>query len=172
MSGGARAPTGVLLVAALLGCDRREARPWSSDAAAPAPAPAATASATPAASPSPAATRLEILRLTLTSEVKDKEPVDRLVAAGPGQRVWAHVTARNRTPDTRGIKLSFRVAGKVRSEVDLDVERSWSFRTWGYNTMKATDTSGELEVVVLAEDESVLAETTLPIRPRSATRPR
>ena len=134
--------------------------------------PAPTSPASGAASAAAGEGSLEVLRLALSSGVRDRAPVDRLVAAGPGQRVWAHLTVRNRTHEERGLKLLFHVDGQLRSTIDLDVEPSWSFRTWGYVTLRASDASGELLVLVRSDDGATLAEARLPIRPRPETRPR
>jgi len=103
--------------------------------------------------------------MTLSSEVKKREPVDTLVAAEAGQRVWAHLAVRNRSDETRRITLRFSVNGEERSSIDLKVEPSWSYRTWGYNTLRASDKSSELHVEVRDfDDKSLLAEKKIPIQ--------
>jgi len=138
------------------------------DAAAPPPsasAPPAKGSAPiPVTSAAPEKAPLQLLRLTLTSGVKDKEPIDELKAAAPGQRVWAHLAVRNRTGDPQRISLVFRVDGEERSTVDLKVEPSWSFRTWGYNTLRASDKSGELVLEVRELGGALLSTARLPIK--------
>jgi hypothetical protein len=104
-----------------------------------------------------------VLKLVLTSEVKKKEPVDKLDAAAPGQRVWAHVTVRNRTEATRPLALVFLVGGAERARVDLKADPSWSYRTWGYVTLRATD-SGELTAEVRDEAGTVMERARLPIK--------
>jgi hypothetical protein len=101
--------------------------------------------------------------MSLTSEVKKREPADRLLAAEPGMRVWAHVRIRNRTGDARRVSLVFRVDGDERSTVDLKVEPSWSFRTWGYNTLRGGDKRGTLTVELRDEAGALLGEAQLPI---------
>jgi hypothetical protein len=139
------------------------------DAATQVPIPGAV-SAPPALAPppsAPAATEqapLQILRLTLTSDVRNKEPVDKLDKAVPGRRVYAHLAMRNRSGKTRQIHLSFEVNGNLRTSLDLDVEPSWSYRTWGYNTVLASDTKGELTLVVTDDQGEELARARLPIR--------
>jgi hypothetical protein len=123
----------------------------------PAPQPTTTATADAPRAP------LELLKLQLTSEVKNKEPVDKLEAAVPGKRVYAHVTLRNRSKETRKISLTYVVNGNPRKPVDLEIEPSWSYRTWGYNTLPAGE-KGELEVRVADDAGSVLGTATLPIR--------
>jgi len=108
---------------------------------------------------------IKILKMTLASGVRDKEPVDKLTAAKPGQRVWAHVTLRNRTGFEREIDLVFRVDGKERSRVTLNIEQSWSFRTWGYVTLRPTDTAGEVTVTVVTDSGDELAAAKIPIKP-------
>jgi hypothetical protein len=109
-----------------------------------------------------------VLRLTLTSEVKQKEPVDELKEAGPGQRVWAHLTLRNRAPEARRVSVIFKVDGDERSTVDLQIASSWSFRTWAYNTLRAGDKSGELTVEVRDDAGAVIGTARLPIKATAA----
>jgi hypothetical protein len=170
----------VALSLLLVACD--DGAPASPDAAPPPPkastplasgsAPMAPVSAPPPA-PSAASDKapLSLLRLTLTSAVKDKEPVDELKAAGPGQRVWAHLAIRNRTGEARRLTLIFRVDGDERSTVDLKVEPSWSFRTWGYNTLRASDKSGELTLEVREIGGPLLTTARLPIKAASKVEP-
>jgi hypothetical protein len=111
---------------------------------------------------------VELLRFTLTSEVKSKEPVDHLESAEAGQRVWAHLAVRNRTGGARRVTLRFIVNGEERSTVDLNVEPSWSYRTWGYNTLRGGDKSGELVVEARDEQGELLKKATLPIKGKGA----
>ncbi|MDI1478198.1 hypothetical protein [Polyangium sp. y55x31] len=131
--------------------------PWQSSSSAP---------ASPPAEPSSERASLELLQLTLTSDVQKKEPVDTLDVAPPGSRVYAHLKLRNRSQDKRKVHVDFLVNGKLRTPLDLTVEPSWSYRTWGYNTMQAGDT-GELEVRVLDDGGSTLATARLPIKAKS-----
>jgi hypothetical protein len=71
---------------------------------------------------------------------------------------------RNRCPSSRSLALAFQVGGAERSKVDLDIEPSWSYRTWGYVTLRKGDT-GKVELAVKDEDGAVLVSSTLPIKP-------
>jgi len=129
-------------------------------------APPATPSSPPPPS-SPPTTRaergsLELLKLTLTSDVQKKEPVDKLDVAKPGTRVYAHLKLRNRTGETRKVRVDFLIDGKLRTPLELEVAPSWSYRTWGYNTIKAGD-AGELEVRVYDDDGATITTARLPI---------
>lgn len=108
---------------------------------------------------------MTVLKMTLASGIKDKAPADKLASAKPGQRVWAHVTLRNRSGSSREIDVVFRVNGKERTRVTLDVQAAWSFRTWGYVTLRPTDVTGELEAVVVDDSGEELGKMTIPIRP-------
>lgn len=108
---------------------------------------------------------MTLLKLALASGVRDKEPVDKLATAKPGQRVWAHVTLRNRSGGAREVDLVFRVDGKERTRVTLNVDASWSFRTWGYVTLRAADTSGELTATVVSDSGDELGVARIPIKP-------
>jgi Protein of unknown function (DUF2914) len=137
-----------------------------------APVAASSAATTTAATTTPAqkaadapGTRIpiELLGLTITSAVEKKEPVDKLKAATPGTRVYAHLKLRNRSNEARTVRVDFLVNGKLRTPLKLEVEPSWSFRTWGYNTVQASDT-GELEVQVYDDAGAVLEKVKLPIQ--------
>jgi hypothetical protein len=95
--------------------------------------------------------------------VKAKDPVDDLDAAKPGQRVYGHVTIRNRTAGSKRVTLSFRVNGDERSMVDLDIEKSWSWRSWAYVTLRKED-KGELTVHVFDDHGAEMATKSIPIR--------
>jgi len=127
--------------------------------AAPTNAPSAAPAATPQATRAP----IELLKLVLTTGVKKKEPVDKLDEVAPGTRVYAHLTLRNRSTEKRKVHVDFLVNGKLRTPLELEVEPSWSFRTWGYNTLQASD-QGELEVRVLDDSGATLAASRLTIR--------
>ncbi len=174
-------PTALFASAALLliACDD----PTPVPVPVPAPAPSAAITTSPPSSPAPtiasAAAKpsatasattpsLQMLRLTLTSEVKQKEPVDELKEAGPGQRVWAHLTVRNRAPEARRVSVIFKVDGDERSTVDLQIASSWSFRTWAYTTLRVGDKSGELTVEVRDDAGAVIGQAKLPIKATAA----
>jgi hypothetical protein len=131
-------------------------------AAAPPPTPQAPATQASASSRAP----LELLKLALTTGVEKKVPVDTLDVAAPGERVYAHLTIRNRSGERRKVHVDFLVNGKLRTPLELDVEPSWSYRTWGYNTLQASD-RGELEVRVLDESGATIATSKLPIRAKA-----
>lgn len=107
---------------------------------------------------------LQLLRFSFTSEVKGKEPVDRLERGVPGERVYAHLAFRNRGDESRPVHVVFRVNGERRTKLDLKVEPSWSYRTWGFNTLKVDD-KGELTVTVTDDEGLVLVEEKLPVGP-------
>lgn len=154
----------VFALAAPLGC--KDAPESTEDAGA---IPSATASASttiaPAAPSASSAPRepLELLKFRFAGGIKGKEPTEELKKAEPGKRVWAHLTLRNRGKDTRSIKVVFRVNGEKRTAVDLDVQPSWSFRTWAYATLRDADT-GDVAVDVTDDTGAVLVSEKLPIR--------
>lgn len=135
--------------------------PTGSTTAAPAP------SAKPgSARPTPTETVAEgvdLLKMELTSEVKNKEPVDKLDSAKPGERVYAHLTVRNRTAGQQRVSLSFRINDEERTMVDLKVEKSWSWRTWAYVTLRKDD-KGELTVHAFDDHGAELATKSIPIK--------
>ena len=174
--GAAAVALAALALAALAGCDPEkpsggpaDAGPGDAAIASPGAAPAGSAAGAgssqggPRAPAEPAAEHLQLLKMTLTSSVKNKEPVDKLEAAQAGERVYAHLALRNRTEETRQVELVFEVGGSTRSRVVLDVEESWQWRTWAYATLRDGD-SGELVVTATEIDGPEIAQATLPIR--------
>jgi hypothetical protein len=171
-----------LLVAALLtapsctphkptgGDDAAPSASSSAAGTASAPSPGGSGDAAPAPSASAAAkVALEVQRFVLTSEVKNKVPVDELVKGGVGDRVYAHLQVRNRG-ERRPLRLEFRIDGKVRSKIDLEVIHSWSYRTWGYNTVREPDVGKILEATIFDEDE-VVASAKIPLAKTTVRKP-
>lgn len=159
----ALAPVALCLsIASVAGCGpKAEGSPSASAAAstaAPPPTPPPTPSVSQSASPKVA---LQVQRFVLTSDVKGKEPVDELATAAAGKRLYAHLQVRNRG-ETRPLRLEFRVDGNLRSKIDLEVIHSWSYRTWGYNTLRATDVGLTAEAKILDGDE-VVASAKIPV---------
>ena len=134
--------------------------------------PAVSVSASASASSTVPSVPLELQRFTFTSKVRNKEPADTLEKAESGQRVWAHFAIRNRSGETRKIAVAFSVNGEKRTSLDLKIEPSWSFRTWGYVTLRKTDTEGELTVEALDEQGVPLASGKLPIVPKASKKKR
>lgn len=97
---------------------------------------------------------MQLLRFTFSGSIKGKDPGKKLQLARPGQRVYAHFRMRNRSGRKRCMHLTFRVGGKKRTEVTLVVGKSWSWRTWAYNTIKSDD-KGPLTLEV-KDDQGVL----------------
>ncbi len=126
-------------------------------------APSGKPSAAPTKSSEVPADHVELQKLVLASAIKSKDPADDLDATKPGQRVYAHVTVRNRTAGTKRVSVSFRVNGDERTMVDLDIEKSWSWRSWAYVTLRKDD-KGELTVHVFDDHGAELADKTIPIR--------
>ncbi len=136
------------------------------DAPAPAPAPSVTTSPAPVA-PRPSASAappkpLELLAFQLTSGVWEKDPVDEVSQARPGDRVYAHFKLRNKG-ERRVLKVVFKVNEQPRTTLELKVEPSLSYRTWGFNTLRAGD-KGELSVTATDDAGVVVVERTIPIK--------
>jgi len=55
--------------------------------------------------------------------------------------------------------------------IDLVVEKSWSYRTWAYNTLLPGDKSGVVRLEVTDDNGVVLADTTVPIAAKARTKP-
>lgn len=127
-----------------------------------APVPSAPPVRPPPREPAPVKP-LQLLRFSFTSEIKAREPVDRLERAEPGKRVYGHFTFKNTNSEARTIKLVFRVNGERRTMLDLKIEPSLSYRTWGFNTLKDSDKSGELTLEATDDAGLVLTSEKLPI---------
>jgi hypothetical protein len=138
--------------------DGGAAAPAATSAAAP-PVPAASARE----EAKPASEHLELLRMTITSGVKEKDPIDKLDAAPAGERIYAHLAVRNRTGEPQKVEVLFEVNGKERTRLELEVGESWQWRTWGYNTLRPGDV-GELTITATEVDGPELAQVTIPIR--------
>jgi hypothetical protein len=157
-------------------CRRGTSSDGASEAAGSASASAALAapslSVAPAASSSAPLVKapLQLLRFHFTSSIHGKEPEDDVLAAAPGDRVYAHVALRNRSGEARKITMTFRVNGEKRTTLDLEVQPSWSFRTWGFNTLRKGD-AGELSVDVVDDASNVLVDEKIPIATKPKKKP-
>ena len=107
---------------------------------------------------------LDILRFAFTDSVEGKDARVNLSVARPGQRVHTHIVLRNRSGRERCITIELRVNGKSRTTLTQKVGRSWSWRTWGYNTLRQDD-RGKLEAIVRDDQGKELQRRELPIVP-------
>lgn len=155
-----RAEAAVALALALAACSE-SAPGGATSSGAPAEAPPALP---PSAVESEISTRpVELLSWQFTSGVAAKNPVDTITSAKPGQRVYLHLTVRNRTGKKQSLSVTFHVNGHKRTEVDLSVDESWSWRTWAYNTILETDEPGKLDVEVVDEEGHPILDASLPV---------
>lgn len=126
---------------------------------------AADASAEASCAPlDPELKAVEIMRFTFTDAVENKIPRNKLTVARPGQRIHSHFVLRNRSGRERCIKIELRVNGKRRTTLTQKVGKSWSWRTWGYNTLRSDD-RGKLEAIVRDDQGKELLKKELPIVP-------
>ena len=105
---------------------------------------------------------MQLLRFAFASGIEGKDPKDELRVARPGERVYAHLTMRNRSGRARCLRLVFRVGGKKRTEVTLEIGKSWSWRTWAYNTIKPDD-RGPLELTIEDDQGQLVLKKTLAV---------
>jgi hypothetical protein len=143
-------------------CACSEPTPASPDTSAP-PTPIVTSTTSSPAVNEDESRPVEMLKHQFTSAIKDKNPADRLTSAQAGKRVYFHMTVRNRTGRDRKLHVTFLVNGEKRSEVDLTVAESWSYRTWAYNTLQSKDTKGKLEVQITDDEGNPIVDETLPL---------
>jgi len=114
------------------------------------------------ASADPALAPMQLLRFTFTDGIEGRDPRSRLTIARPGQRVYLHLTMRNRSGRERCVRVTFRAAGHRRSEVTLTVGKSWSWRTWAYATLRPDD-RGPLVVEVRDDQGALVAKRSLAV---------
>lgn len=157
-----------LLLIVLAGCGEPQSGAPSAAASGPVPSMLAPGASAPGMSSAEiddetSTKPVELLKLVFAADVKDKEPSGQLQVAKPGQKVYAHLTVRNLSDHPRKVKLSFSVSGEKRTQVELFVGESWSWRTWAYNTVLAKDAGKKLELEVTDDQGHPLFEGTIPI---------
>lgn len=143
------------------GCQKDYEPPQASSDVAPAP----LAPSVPIANDEDETRPVEMLKSQFTTGIKDKNPIDRVTSSKGGERIYFHMTVRNRTGRPRKLHVAFLVNDQIRTEVDLEVVESWSYRTWAYNTLTAKDQKGKLEVRVTDEEGNPLADESLTLTP-------
>lgn len=159
-----------VLATALAGCDKPKDESPTAPSATP-PPPSAAPPAPSASIPPPPKVGLQLLKFQFTSGVKNKEPEDKLEEAEVDEKVYGHFTLRNRTGSAQKLHVVFRVGGKERTSLDLEVQPSWSYRTWAFNTVRTGD-EGKLELVATDETGQVVVEQSLPIKKRAPKKPK
>jgi hypothetical protein len=107
---------------------------------------------------------MQLLRFTFSDAIKDKDPGKTLHVARPGQRVYAHLRMRNRSGRKRCMHVIFRVGGNKRTEITLTVGKSWSWRTWAYNTLKRDD-RGPLSLEITDDQGKIIVKRSLAVVP-------
>lgn len=114
---------------------------------------------------------LKVLAFVVTSDVKNRDPVDELKVAQAGQKAWGHITVRNRSKEERRLTMYFYVDGDQRSMVDLKVKPSQSYRTYAFNTIKPSDKDKTFRVEVRDDTGTLLQEAKIPIKTKAVTAP-
>lgn len=108
---------------------------------------------------------MQLLRFTFADGIDGKDPGKKLEVAKAGQRVYAHLTMRNRSGRKRCLTLTFRVGGKKRTEVTLKIGKSWSWRTYAYNTLRPDDDK-PLDLTVTDDQGQIVLHQLLAVIPR------
>jgi len=62
------------------------------------------------------------------------------------------------------VHVVFRVNGKDRTEVDLEIGESWNWRTWAYVTLRDSDGSAALELEATDDQGHSLVHERLPVQ--------
>jgi hypothetical protein len=117
------------------------------------------------APPDPKLKPMQVLRFVFADSVKGRKPGTKLFIARPGQRVYGHLTIRNRSGRDRCLRFVFRVNGKKRTELIHKIGKSWSWRTWAYNTVHRDDGQGQLQLEVIDDQGVTLLDKRLPVVP-------
>ena len=99
---------------------------------------------------------LELVKLQLTSNVEEREPVDEIERAKAGEHVWAYLEVANGSDVGRCVSVVFRVDGGKRAALTLDVGPSPRWRTWAKNRMVEADAGKTLEIEVRDDQGRVL----------------
>lgn len=105
---------------------------------------------------------LQLLRFAFASGLEGKDPRDKLSVARPAQRIYTHLTLRNRSGEKRCVTIELSVGGQTRTTLVQSIGVSWSWRTWAYNTLRDDD-RGKLEAVVRDDQGNELARRELAI---------
>ncbi len=108
---------------------------------------------------------MQLLRFTFSDGVEGKDPSSKIAVAKAGQRVYAHLTMRNRSGRKRCLHLTFRVGGKKRTSVTLEIGKSWEWRTYAYNTLRGDD-NRPLELTVTDDQGALVLKKLLAVIPR------
>jgi hypothetical protein len=167
----------LLLAASLLACDdERPSRPGappdqpprpakptsrprastSASASAAVPVPVAPPSAEPkkrdldqkCAPAEEGADPLDIGKFVLTSKLEDRKPTDELTIIQPGTKVYAYLVVKNLGKKERCVLVTFRVNGKKRASLTLEIGTSPTWRTWAHITPAEGDAPGQVEVEI------------------------
>jgi hypothetical protein len=101
---------------------------------------------------------LALVKLQLTSNVAEREPVDELAQAKVGEHVWAYLEVANGSEVGRCVSVVFRVDGGKRAALTLDVGPSPRWRTWAKNRIAETDAGKSLEIEI-RDDRGRVLET-------------
>ncbi|MCL2825135.1 MAG: DUF2914 domain-containing protein, partial [Polyangiaceae bacterium] len=70
----------------------------------------------------------------------------------------------------RKLRLQFYVNEQRRTQVELKVDKSWSYRTWAYNTLLLSD-KGTMRLEITDDQGDVLADTSVQIGATGVTKP-
>jgi hypothetical protein len=152
--------------------DPSDADPSDADPSDADPSPSAAPSASASARdldqrcpPAPgAAPPLKLVELRLTSAIENKRPTDEVTIIKPGDKVYAYLGIRNLTDDKRCVLVTFRVNGRQRSALTLDIGKAPSWRTWAYVKANDGDAAATIEIEVVDDQghqhahEKVLVE--------------
>lgn len=91
---------------------------------------------------------LDIVKFTLTSKLENRKPTDELTMVKPGTKIYAYLVVKNLTKEERCLLVTFRVNGRKRASLTLDVGTSPTWRTWAHISPSKGDAPGTVEVEV------------------------
>lgn len=91
---------------------------------------------------------LDIIQFALTSKLEKRKPTDELSIIQPGTKIYAYVAVKNLETRERCVLVTFRVNGRRRAALTLDIGTSPSWRTWANITPAESDAPGNVEVEI------------------------
>jgi hypothetical protein len=100
------------------------------------------------ATAAPDALPLDIVQFTLTSKLDKRKPTDELSIVQPETKIYAYLVVKNLGTAERCVLVTFRVNGRKRASLTLDIGTSPTWRTWAQITPAKGDAPGNVEVEI------------------------
>jgi hypothetical protein len=92
---------------------------------------------------------LKLVDFKLTTKIEDKKPTDEVSIVKAGTKVYAYLGIKNLTDVKRCVQVTFRVNGRLRSSLTLDIGKSPNWHTWAYVTANKDDAGAKIDIDVI-----------------------